>query len=100
MGVEEGSITEAPADKTASKKKSKRKERTNSALSEISRKVLNSIDSKANSPGQGKALLEDSVNSDEVFAEEEDEQVEEGDVGSILKKGIKFSSAEAFMRFI
>merc|ERR1719331_2400852 len=97
----EGSIT-GVHEKTAGKKKSKRKERKNSALSEISRKVLNSIDSKANSPGQGKALLEDSVNS-EVFAEEggdEQHDPSEGDVGSILKKGIKFSSAEAFMRFI
>jgi len=96
----EVSITGKP-EKTAGKKKSKRKERKNSALSEISRKVLNSIDSKANSPGEGKALLEDSVNN-EVFAEGGDEQLDhpEGEVGSILKKGIKFSSAEAFMRFI
>ena len=97
----EGSNT-GVLEKTADKKKNKRKEGKNSALSEISRKVLNSIDSKANSPGQGKALLEDSVNS-EVFAEEggdEQHDPSEGDVGSILKKGIKFSSAEAFMRFI
>jgi len=96
-----GSITGEP-EKMASKKKSKRKERKNSALSEISRKVLNSLDSKANSPEQGKALLEESVNS-EVFAEEGgDEQLDpaEGETGSILQKGIKFSSAEAFRRFI
>merc|ERR1719220_1810796 len=82
-------------------KRKAREQRKNLALSEISRKVLNSIDLKANSPGEGKALLEDSVNS-EVFAEEGDEQLDhpESEVGSILKKGIKFSSTEAFLGFI
>merc|ERR1712203_695377 len=77
----------AKLEKMGGKKKSKRDQRKNSALSEISRKVLNSIDLKANSPGEGKALLEDSVNS-EVFAEEGDEQLDlpESEVGSILKK--------------
>ena len=96
----EGDNTGEPEKTAGGKKKSKRKERKNSALAEISRKVLNSIDSKANSPGQEKALLEDSINS-EVFADEErgDDNTED-EVGSILKKGIKFSSAEAFLRFI
>ena len=69
------------------KDKKKRKEKKNSALSEISRKVLNSIDSTVSSPGQEEALLEN-------------QQHDESEVGSILKKGIKFSSAEAFLRFI
>ena len=98
----------------ASQKQKKFKKVKKSAVSEVKRKMITSLDSGVSSPGQERPLLQDSVNGGEdVNAGEdedicpggEDEQLESSsstnvEVGAILKKGIKFSSAEAFLRFI
>ena len=98
----------------ASQKQKKFKKVKKSAVSEVKRKMITSLDSGVDSPGQERPLLQDSVNGGEdvnVGEDEdicpggEDEQLEPSsstnvEVGAILKKGIKFSSAEAFLRFI
>ena len=98
----------------ASQKQKKFKKVKKSAASEVKRKMITSLDSGVDSPGQERPLLQDSVNGGEdvnVGEDEdicpggEDEQLEPSsstnvEVGAILKKGIKFSSAEAFLRFI
>jgi len=97
-----------------SQKQKKFKKVKKSAVSEVKRKMITSLDSGVDSPGQERPLLQDSVNGGEdvnVGEDEdicpggEDEQLEPSsstnvEVGAILKKGIKFSSAEAFLRFI
>ena len=67
-----------------SKKKKSKSVSSLPSVTEVNRKLSNSLDKMMNSPGASRALLEDQPSS----------------TGSLLTRGIKFTSSAAFLRFI